>query len=407
MKYLCILLFILIGCTPAQKQVMQNDAEIQHPYIIDMSELEISETPQMLSDFADSISYIRLSEEPLLPEIALTFHLYVDKNENIYIKEGSLGYKYNPKGEYIKSLFNVGQGPKEVILPFGDPVYNSEQQFMLVNNYGVNFKQYSLEGTYMGDFRTIDSLDNHKRFIASIEDKDVFYYEYHYPKRGEEINLDGPYLWYVRSRSNDSIIYKMPNHLFHIKATKGMYLAFGGEYPLYYNKIDSNLYMRHVYQDTIFRTTDALKWEPWYVIKHHQRDTDYANLMAITVGDMAKRDVEGVYQVFEVSPLPTGVLFAYNDLNGWRKDCKTGFCKIGEKALTCSPNSFKNDLDDCLKSIRLPLCCHFQRNGYLYVLISTPDFFEEGAKPPFPDLTEDSNPVLVKLKLKKRWKETN
>ena len=231
MKYFCILLFILIGCTPAQKQVMQNDAEVQPPYIIDMSELEISETPQMLSDFADSISYIRLSEEPLLPEIALTFHLYVDKNENIYIKEGSLVYKYNPKGEFIKSLFNVGQGPKEVILPFGDPVYNSEQQFMLVNNYGVNFKQYSLEGTYMGDFRTIDSLDNHKRFIASIEDKDVFYYEYHYPKRGEEINLDGPYLWYVRSRSNDSIIYKMPNHLSHIKATKGMYLAFGGEYP--------------------------------------------------------------------------------------------------------------------------------------------------------------------------------
>ena len=126
MKYLCILLFILIGCTPAQKQVMQNDAEIQHPYIIDMSELEISETPQMLSDFADSISYIRLSEEPLLPEIALTFHLYVDKNENIYIKEGSLVYKYNPKGEFIKSLFNVGQGPRSY--------YRLETLFTIQNN---------------------------------------------------------------------------------------------------------------------------------------------------------------------------------------------------------------------------------------------------------------------------------
>lgn len=29
------------------------------------------------------------------------------------------------------------------------------------------------------------------------------------------------------------------------------------------------------------------------------------------------------------------------------------------------------------------------------------EYSEEGAKPPFPDLTEDSNPVLVKLKLKK------
>ena len=82
MKYLCILLFILIGCTPAQKQVMQNDAEIQHPYIIDMSRnLRFRRHPKCCPDFADSISYIRLSEEPLLPEIALTFHLYVDKNE--------------------------------------------------------------------------------------------------------------------------------------------------------------------------------------------------------------------------------------------------------------------------------------------------------------------------------------
>ena len=127
MKYLCILLFILIGCTPAQKQVMQNDAEIQHPYIIDMSELEISETPQMLSDFADSISYIRLSEEPLLPEIALTFHLYVDKNENIYIKEGSLVYKYNPKGEFINRSSMWGKDRKR-------SYYRLETLFTIQNN---------------------------------------------------------------------------------------------------------------------------------------------------------------------------------------------------------------------------------------------------------------------------------
>ena len=29
MKYLCTLLFTLIGCTPAQKQVMQNDAQVR------------------------------------------------------------------------------------------------------------------------------------------------------------------------------------------------------------------------------------------------------------------------------------------------------------------------------------------------------------------------------------------
>ena len=42
----------------------------------------------------------------------------------------------------------------------------------------------------------------------------------------------------------------------------------------------------------------------------------------------------------------------------------------------------------------------YQKDGYLYLLVDAFKFFEEGARPPFADLTEDSNPVLVKLKLK-------
>jgi hypothetical protein len=35
------------------------------------------------------------------------------------------------------------------------------------------------------------------------------------------------------------------------------------------------------------------------------------------------------------------------------------------------------------------------------MLVDAFKFFEDGAKPPFPELAEDSNPVLVKLRLKK------
>ena len=38
---------------------------------------------------------------------------------------------------------------------------------------------------------------------------------------------------------------------------------------------------------------------------------------------------------------------------------------------------------------------------YLYLLINAFEFFNEGCNPPFPDLTEESNPVVVKLKLKR------
>lgn len=82
-------------------------------------------------------------------------------------------------------------------------------------------------------------------------------------------------------------------------------------------------------------------------------------------------------------------------------DGQIGFCKHGEKALTSLNNSFKNDLDDCLKTIKIPLFPHYQRNGYLYVLVNAIDFMEDGSKAPFPELTEESNPVVVKLKLKR------
>ena len=47
------------------------------------------------------------------------------------------------------------------------------------------------------------------------------------------------------------------------------------------------------------------------------------------------------------------------------------------------------------------MLCESSKGGYLYVLVDAFKFFEEGAKPPFPELVEDSNPVLVKLRLKK------
>ncbi len=65
---------------------------------------------------------------------------------------------------------------------------------------------------------------------------------------------------------------------------------------------------------------------------------------------------------------------------------------------------FKNDVDGYCPSLDMWQAMGYKilypRNGYLYLLVDAFKFFEEGAKSPFADLTEDSNPVLVKLKLK-------
>lgn len=394
--YYIITIILFISCTSPQKQSVEKE---QLPHVIDMSDLNFSDTPQNLSEFADSISYIRLSDEPLIPDIAYCVNLYIDKNENIYIDK-DLIYKYSSNGKFTKSLFKRGQGPEEIALMLS-AVYC--ENYVILNDYGSeSFKKYSLDGEYLGKLSKRDG-NKQKEIIGCISDKEIFHHSLEYTKRGDIVNVDGPYLWYVKDHSSDSIIYKMKNSFFHIKAEKGAFGAIDGIYPLYYGNIDSTFYIRHANQDTLFKTTDALRWEPWYIIKHHKRDASYELLIRMMVGNALEDDVRGYYKVYEVYPLPTGILFFYRKITGGI-EAKIGFCKHGEKALTCSGNSFKNDLDDHLKSIKIPLLPHYQRNGYLYILVNAFDFFEEGAKSPFTDLTEESNPVLVKLKLKEYGK---
>ena len=64
----------------------------------------------------------------------------------------------------------------------------------------------------------------------------------------------------------------------------------------------------------------------------------------------------------------------------------------------------ENDLDNYLKFIDLAkiidLGAFSIYKGHMYFLVNSFSFFEDGSSSPFPNLTEDSNPVVVKLKLK-------
>ena len=101
--------------------------------------------------------------------------------------------------------------------------------------------------------------------------------------------------------------------------------------------------------------------------------------------------------------LENGILFSY--LQELPDKTGAGFCPANGKTKAFS-RIFKNDIDEYCPSLDfvklMSSCSLYQKEGYIYASINAYEFFEEGAKPPFPDLTEDSNPVIVKLKLKKR-----
>ena len=406
---------LMTACSSTPKQEAKRVESPQLPYTIDLSEVEFSHEPQCLSEFADSIEYIMLSDDVLLPDM---FHLrwLLDKDDNIYIEHGNIE-KFTPDGKHIKSLLRFGQGPGEISVKLSveEAAYNFEENYVYVLDHGKwNYFKFTLDGEYVGKIGKMDSLYHFRNYIAILNNREIFHYdsltEYFYYRdkisTDGRANPDGPYLFYVENVQTDSIEYKKPNGLFHIKPdTPKRGQAINGGWPMNYGYVDNDLWLRHYHQDTIYRTKDAITFEPWYVIKRHPQMADYEFMVRMIVVDVTMTDVNSKHYLGNVIATDAGVFYRYS-VGSDKEKSGFGFCPKNGKAKTYSNKGFKNDLDEYLPPLELSHTIlngkkGFQKDGYLYVLVDAFKFFEDGAKPPFPELVEDSNPVLVKLRLKK------
>ena len=406
---------LLTACSSTPKQAETEAGASQPPYTIDLSEVEFSHEPQCLSEFADSIEYIMLSDDVLLPDM---FHLrwLLDKENNIIIDHGNID-KFTPDGKHIKSLLRFGQGPGEISVKLSveEAAYNFEENYVYVLDHGKwNYFKFTLDGEYVGKIGKMDSLYHFRNYIAILNNREIFHYdsltEYFYYRdkisTDGRANPDGPYLFYVENVQTDSIEYKKPNGLFHIKPdTPKRGQAINDGWPMNYGYVDNDLWLRHYHQDTIYRTKDAVTFEPWDVIKPHPRMADYEFQVRMIVLDVTMADVNSKHYLGNVIATDAGVFYRYS-VGSDKEKSGFGFCPKNGKAKTYSNKGFKNDLDEYLPPLELSHSIlngkkGFQKDGYLYVLVDAFKFFEEGAKPPFPELMEDSNPVLVKLRLKK------
>lgn len=368
------------------------------PQKIDLTDVEYSETPQLLSDFVDSIEYIQLSDQPLIPDTRKV-RLSEDVQGNLYLDFNEI-YKYTPRGKYLKSLFKQGQGPGEIYAKYIPGIYNKAENYVLVKNHNAPYNKYTLEGNFIKtvdaqiDSTNIEVLTYWKNYEIFRYEKDIIL------QKGEAANLDSAYFCQVKDKTG-KIIYRLPNHHFDIKATspgRGTIVLLGG--VIDYGEINRNLFwIRPNYVDTVYSTSDWTDVRPYYIIQRNNRAADYAWSVRMKVGDITREDAERE-QLCNVYALKSGLLFNYL-FNP--KQQGAGFCPANGKSKTIS-RLFKNDIDSYCPSIDLWQAIAYktlyQKEDYLYLLIDAFKFFEEGAKSPFPDLTEESNPVLVKLKLK-------
>ena len=401
-----LIMALMTACSSTPKQAMQKEVST-----IDLTEIEFSSTPQPLSDFVESIEYIKLSEEPLVTDVVFT-RLSEDKNGNLYLDVPGGLFKYAPDGTFIKNLIKIGQGPNEINHKV-DAIFNIEQEFIQIYDNGKNYYQkISLDGDFLE--RTDRSIISNGEYLGR---RDIYAYWKNFelykwanrvglPNQGEYVNRDSLYFIHIKDLNTDSDIYKMTNHHFHIKGKIIGNWYKHKSYPIYRGTLnDTTYWVKPLFVDTVYCTTDWTNVKPLYVIKKNKDAADYEWEMKLFAGsgNVTWNEMKNKDRLNDVMALENGILFSY--LQELPDKTGTGFCPANGKAKAFS-QLFKNDIDEYCPPLDLGnLMLNrvlFQKEGYIYAPINAFKFFEEGAKPPFPDLTEDSNPVIVKLKLKKK-----
>lgn len=404
LKFIPYILFFLLAASCQEKGSKPDTIQQEYkPHIIDLSEAEYSEEPQLLSDFVESIGYIKFSEEPLIPDLVFTYP--VEDNEgNLYLDSSNGIHKYTPSGQYVKSLFKKGQGPGELASKIGRSIFNIEKNYVLVTDYGkMDYQKFSLNGDFLGtEPYQLETVS--KAIFAFWKNTELYSYIRNPPyEQHSKVNPDSLYFFTVRNLDTDSVIFRLKNHHFDIKGEViGPRIAIQAA-PAYRGIIsDSLLWVKPVHVDTVFCTTNWKDLRPFYIIKQSPDAADYEwfTICWAGVNNYSTSELLNKKQLSDVWALKNGLLYAY--FQGEEKSGH-GFCPADGKAKTYS-KLFKNDVDKYCPSIDFSIPMNisslFCKNGYLYMLVDAFKFFEEGAKPPFPDLKEDSNPVLVKLKLK-------
>lgn len=405
--YLPLLLALFIQCN-ANKEKPRGDAGItkNEPIVIDFKNAKETDEPLKLSEFCDEISYIRLDDSPLINDVNLIpLHLV---NDTFYIDEANV-YQFGKDGKYIKTLFIIGQGPNEILKHRGNyAAFNPSKRQVGFKNFIPNkFSIYALDGTF---------IKNESRFTDSITSKDVItyfknfeLYETECPSSASQKSRSnspiGPHLLYVRNIDTDSIVYTLDNWADDERATYRGYAEFAPNETCYFTD-QTRILFKHFALDTIFETSDFNNVYPKFIFDTNGKTVTLRQYAHLKVGDIDMVDIAKLRHISGFIPFADNHLL-YNYNIAQPNASMIGFASPDGKTVHHKSTRIINDLDDKLTSINLFDVISYARYQYdagnIYFLVNAVDFFEEGNKPPFDNFSEESNPVIVKLKLKENF----
>ena len=398
-KSVILTLFFLSGCNTGEKEKQIETDNHAKPVIIDITQIKETNSPLKLSRFADSISYIRLSDDDFLIK-AFSAKIKIVEDA-LFIFDYFGVYKFNLQGKFLKKLVD---GSNAQAYALSSTAFNKKENYFTLiptpvnNSYLQNIQNmnYSLDGVYLG--KTERNFDNsYKQIEAYFKDYCLYRMEA-VVSPGSQVNRLGPFLFYAEDIKTDSVVYAYPNP----KAEDNYLFRHSSDFApanMNFISIDSVLWFKHFAIDTVYSTRDFVAIHPRYIFK---TDTSFMNIDEYTQlknGLLADDKVSSINKIWGILPLPATDEILFTSINN-----RIAIADKYGKTTGSTGRTVINDIDKYLKEVEfshhLIQRKFFMENNYLYLLIEANKFFEEGCKPPFMDLTKNSNPVVMKIKLK-------
>lgn len=368
---------------------------------LDLSSIE-SDTSSvgLLSEIADSVCYIKLSDEVMLDKIS---GIFVRKDGSFMLYSNQVVYGFDSKGGFINQLFFKGRGPNEANCFWG-PINNPDREFILTDdNFGYKYKRYSHNGEYLGE-RPGRIYDSTGKFIKNnipvgyLGDYEISYDNYDEAPNHETLNPDGEFLMTVRDIRSDSAVYRMPNRMAEYKVTRGPSTRrFGSNYNIFCGRIGDELWFNRRYMDTVYATKDFVDVYPKYVINLGKDALGYKQSVDLgwMIGDF--NNIDNTTKKTTMMIISERYMILFLMLKN-HENAAIIYDIKNDSGIGVS-EWITNDIDNSANIELYPMMsAGLCEDNKLYYPV---DAYKLVGKQGFEDLTDDSNPVIMVVYLKR------
>jgi hypothetical protein len=405
-KYLLILVSAFISCTGPGKQVAEK---IDYPVSINLNLSEAVEDSMHLSEIAREVEYIPL--ETTDSSIMGYFRNFaITKDYFLIVNELSVQV-FDKNGNYINSLFNIGSGPGETAA-YCIAVDESGGRVFVYNHKISDVKIYDFHGNYI------------KTVKQSVRHPGTWVYSIGYLNNNLLVHTTqrphAKYLYSGIDLSTDSIRILCRNYRTYTKSQENQTPY--SPYDYHYQITDTTFLYKETYSDTIFSVNKDFEQTPRYIINLGDRKLTWETWRECAF-NLAGGPPDG-YMVQSFAETESYLLMVLNSYKYpqmfavYNKNTNsTSIFRNKDYVPSVREVYLKNDLDNLLPFPPM------NKDGYLfyydeclYSVIEATDFVKyfkssplesrissgylRSMSPVLSNITEFSNPVLMKVQLK-------